>query len=334
MIGNYVSMQLHKDKHLFEAAIRSTSKKFGIPEIYIEKDYWVTNALKSIFESEIASEAVFKGGTSLSKCFGMIERFSEDIDIVVIRKEGESDNQMKKKIRLITKIVSGLMPEVEQAGITQKRGQIRKTAHQYLKNFTGVYGQVREQIILEASWLGNSEPFFDVPIGCMIAEMMRTTNNDALIKKYQLTQFNVQVLHPNRTFCEKIMSLVRFSYAVDPIRDLGHKVRHIYDLKMMLENPEIAFFFDSADFDTMLRRVGWDDQQSFRNNHDWVHLHPSKAIIFANAAVVWHSISKVYRHGFGNLVYGDLPPEDQLLIALNAIFRRISNVSWSNLLAG
>ena len=105
----------------------------GIPEIYIEKDYWVTFALSRIFHSEMAKEIVFKGGTALSKCHKLIERFSEDIDVVILRNEGEKDNQMKKKIRAAGKIVESVMPEIDIPGLTNKMGNIRKTVHQYEK---------------------------------------------------------------------------------------------------------------------------------------------------------------------------------------------------------
>lgn len=56
-----------------------------MPTEYIEKDYWITLALYTIFHVAIGSETVFKGGIALSKCFQMIDRFSEDIDVVVLR---------------------------------------------------------------------------------------------------------------------------------------------------------------------------------------------------------------------------------------------------------
>ena len=56
----------------------------------VEKDYWISWALRAIFKSEIGKDVVFKGGTSLSKCYSMIERFSEDVDLVVLRHEGET----------------------------------------------------------------------------------------------------------------------------------------------------------------------------------------------------------------------------------------------------
>lgn len=77
-------MNLHTNKELFTQAITATAQQMKIPEIYIEKDYWVTLALKTIFQSELTTDAVFKGGTALSKCYHIIERFSEDIDLCVL----------------------------------------------------------------------------------------------------------------------------------------------------------------------------------------------------------------------------------------------------------
>jgi len=93
--------------------------------------------------------AVFKGGTALSKCYNMIERFSEGIDLVVLRREGESDNKMSTKIRQIGKVLCAVLPEVEIEGLTHKMGMNRKTAHTYNKEFEGNYGHVRDEIVLE-----------------------------------------------------------------------------------------------------------------------------------------------------------------------------------------
>ena len=119
-------MKLHQNRKLLQEAILATSQSFNIPEIYIEKDYWVTVVLFEIFHSTIASEAVFKGGTALSKCYKLIDRFSEDIDVVVLRNEGESDNQLKRKIRTISKIVGAIIPEIDVEGLTNKKGILGK----------------------------------------------------------------------------------------------------------------------------------------------------------------------------------------------------------------
>lgn len=150
----------------------ATSQQMGIPEIYVEKDYWVTFALFHIFKNDIGKETVFKGGTALLKCFGMIQRFSEDIDLVVLRKESETGNQLKTKIKKISKCVSGVLPETTIHGITNKVGMIRKTAHNYPQTFTGHFGQVRDIIIVESTWLGNFEPYTTINVSSFIYEMM------------------------------------------------------------------------------------------------------------------------------------------------------------------
>ena len=95
-------MKLHENKTLFRQAVQFTADQMKVPAIYVEKDYWVTRALFTIFNNEIGKDTVFKGGTALSKCYNMIERFSEDIDLVVLRREGESNNRLTTKIRTIT----------------------------------------------------------------------------------------------------------------------------------------------------------------------------------------------------------------------------------------
>ena len=204
-------MKLHQNKELFQDAVLSASQRFSIPEIYVEKDYWVTLVLYEIFHSNIADQIVFKGGTSLSKCHKLIQRFSEDIDLVVLRNEGENDNQMKRKIRSISQVVENVLSEIQVEGLTNKKGNIRKTVYRYNRLFEGSFGQARDQIILESTWLGNYEPFTSEEVSSYVFEVMKLTGQESLIREYGLQPFKVQVLSIERTFCEKIMSLVRFS---------------------------------------------------------------------------------------------------------------------------
>ena len=70
---------LHNNKDVFEQVILKVSEETGIEASIIEKDYYVTIFLKNIVE--LQPEIIFKGGTSLSKCYKLINRFSEDIDL-------------------------------------------------------------------------------------------------------------------------------------------------------------------------------------------------------------------------------------------------------------
>lgn len=321
-------MNLHDNKELLQDAILATAEYLDMRDIYVEKDYWVTVVLYEIFHSDISSQTVFKGGTALSKCYKLIERFSEDIDMVVLRNEGENDSQLKKKIRTISKVVENAIPEIEVEGLTNKMGNIRKTVHQYSKLFDGGFGQVREHVVLEATWLGNFEPYSEMQISSYIYEMMIAKGQVEIIEQYNMAPFSIQVLSKLRTFCEKIMSLVRFSRTEDPITDLRNKIRHIYDIHQMLNNDEIRQFFNSGDFDKMLLRVGNDDMIGYKNNNDWIPEHPSTALIFDKPQETWKQLSTKYNGDFKNLVTGDFPAEGALIETLLKVGTKLRKVKW------
>ena len=318
-------MKLHEDKKQFQEAVRFTAQQMGILDIYVEKDYWVCYALKQIFSSPVAEYSIFKGGTALSKCYKVIERFSEDIDLVVIKSNEETPNQLKNKIKKISEVVNEVLPEIQISGVTQKMGMNRKTAHSYSRNFEGSFGQIRDVIIVEASWLGYFEPNEKRQIRTFITEMMEQNHQQEMIKEFCLEPFDVLVLNPKRTFCEKIMSLVRFSYTENPIQDLRSKIRHIYDLHQLLKNEEIITFFESSDFPEMLEKVRKDDVLSYKNNNNWLSQPLKNALIFKNLEEVWKELLNTYNTDFKHLVYGSLPKEENVLDTLRKIKTRIEN---------
>lgn len=322
-------MRLHENRELFQDAVSATSQQKGIREIYIEKDYWVTFALYNIFKNEIGKETVFKGGTALSKCFNLIQRLSEDIDLVVLRKESETANQLKNKIKKISKCVDDVLPEIAVDGITNKVGMIRKTAHNYPRIFTGHFGQVRNIIIVESTWLGHFEPYTTANVSSFVYEMMLQNNQQTLIDEYGMNPFDVLVLNPKRTLCEKIMSLVRFSQTQEPIEDLRNKIRHTYDIHLMLKDNNLKSFFQSDEFETMLLRVANDDIVSFKNNNKWLANHPVTAIIFSETAETWDKIKSVYTGGFSELVFGELPYETDILKTLTIVADRLKAIKWN-----
>jgi hypothetical protein len=322
-------MKLHENKTLFRQAVQFTADQMNIPAIYVEKDYWVTYALYTIFNNDIGRDTVFKGGTALSKCYNMIERFSEDIDLVVLRREGETDSKLKSKLKAISTVVETVLPEVDIEGITHKMGMNRKTAHSYNKEFKGDYGQVRDVIILESTWLGYYEPYTTKSIVSFVGQMMLNTNQSDIAKENGLLPFDLLALEPIRTICEKIMSLVRFSYGENPIDDLKKKIRHTYDLHQLLQQDEFLKFFQSTDFDEMLLKVANDDVASFRNNNNWLNYHPKEALIFKDLENVWSELKTIYNGDFKNLVYGELPKEEAVLETLKMIQERLKTISWT-----
>lgn len=319
-------MILHQDTTLFKQAVRATADRMGILPIYVEKDYWVTLALWYIFhaESDIANQVVFKGGTALSKCFGLIERFSEDIDLVLLQAQPLSDNQRKKRLKMISQAIEPILPEIEIPELTNKRGMIRKTAHTYPQQFQGEFGQVRQQIVLECSWLGNFEPYQDAQIISFIGQMMLDGNRRDMAIQQGLLPFTVKALSPERTFCEKIMSLVRFSYADAPITELRLKIRHCYDLHQLLQQSAIQDFMNSEAFARMLEKVRQDDIGSQSKNRTWLEKPVSQAVIFNDLEATWQQLVPTYERDFKALVYGDLPKSTDVLESLQKIKARVA----------
>ncbi|WP_218195072.1 nucleotidyl transferase AbiEii/AbiGii toxin family protein, partial [Ursidibacter maritimus] len=305
-----------------------TADKLDMPRIYVEKDYWVTFVLYTLFNSDrLENSLVFKGGTSLLKCYNCIQRFSEDIDLVLLHNQ-ENNNQLKSKLKHVTDTVSEVLEEIYVEGVTNKKGMIRKTAHSYPHLFKDEYGQVRESIILEATWLGYFEPYTQCDISSFIGDVLLKNNQEDLAKKYGLLPFQVNVLEPARTLCEKIMSLVRFSYGDDYIKDLNLKIRHIYDIHQLLLIPNILVFFQSNSFDEMLIKVARDDFLSFKNNNEWLNNHPIDSFMFRDIDFTWSKLKTTYHTLFKKLVFGELPNNEAILHTLDNVYKRLKRIHW------
>lgn len=322
-------MNLHENTKLFRQSVEFTAQQMGIRSVYVEKDYWVVYVLNKIFNNDIGKETIFKGGTALSKCYQLINRFSEDIDLVVLRREGENDTQLKKKLKRISNLVSETLPEIKDYDLTIKKGMIRKTAHSYAKAFKENFGQVRDVIVVEATWFGHYEPFATKTVNSYIGDMMLNNGQESLAAEYGLLAFELSVLEPTRTICEKIMSLVRFSYTESPIQDLKNKVRHAYDLHQLLQTKEFSDFFESDEFETMFLKVANDDIKSFKHDIEWLNIHPKEAKIFSDLENVWKEIEPVYNGTFRGLTYGYFPKEKEILATLSRIKNRISLFNWN-----
>ncbi len=81
-------MTLHHDPPAFAAAVAATAQELGLAAVLVEKDYWVSYVLRALADSPYRHQVVFKGGTALSKAYGLVERFSEDVDLAIAGTEG------------------------------------------------------------------------------------------------------------------------------------------------------------------------------------------------------------------------------------------------------
>ena len=235
-------MYLHNDKDLFTEVITEANVQTGIAESIIEKDYYVTMILKLLSKS--SPDIVFKGGTSLSKCFHLINRFSEDIDVTFSEHIGAS-RRKKLKYNILKPISDELgMPIENWASIESD-----KDYNYYLYGYHPVSDYPVEGITpgvkLETALISYSFPTEEKNIDSIIYGAIKNSAPD-IITAYGLEPFSMKVQSVIRTFIDKIYALCDY-YLEDKSKRYS---RHLYDLHMLY--PIISF---NNDFETLIQQV-------------------------------------------------------------------------------
>ena len=154
-------MTLDNNTKQFSDAIRAASEHLNIASIYIEKDYWITKILQQLSRTPQANNIVWKGGTSLSKGYRLIDRFSSDIDVAVLA-EGMNGNQIKTLISKVSKGMTKGIPETDMPGNTSKGSRYRKTYHSYKSTLSGNDPRMQllgDYVIVEINSFANPFPY-------------------------------------------------------------------------------------------------------------------------------------------------------------------------------
>lgn len=239
-------MKLHEDKILFadiitRAAEHPTQGGLGIRPQFIEKDYWITNALRNLSESPYMDYAVFKGGTSLSKAHHIGMRFSEDIDIAIINSNELSDAKLKTIIRSTEKSMSKDLTEIAHPQ-SSKGSRYRKTFYNYplLRVSAQSRSVIPGQLLFEINSFANPFPYKKIQIRSFVYDYLSMVMAGHLIEEFCLQPFEINVLDKRTTMAEKLVSLTRFSLAKNPLTELEAKIRHFYDLHFLMQDPECA----------------------------------------------------------------------------------------------
>lgn len=173
-------MNLHNDHNTLEKLIREASYNLSIPEAFVEKDYWITLVLKTLSHNKYADKVVFKGGTSLSKGFKLIHRFSEDIDIALLDTTNLSGNQIKTIHRSVEKGITNELTETNDPMITSKGSRYRKSLYKYplLGDRRSTSG-ISDRLLVEINSFANPYPYVSKRIGSMITDFLERANGMA-----------------------------------------------------------------------------------------------------------------------------------------------------------
>ncbi|MDP3927868.1 MAG: nucleotidyl transferase AbiEii/AbiGii toxin family protein [Bacteroidota bacterium] len=226
-----------------------TGKKMGLPDAAIEKDWWVVRTLELVFASSIAPHTVFKGGTSLSKAWNLIDRFSEDIDLALDRKllgfdksDAEMNGSQVRKLReASSKFISKkYFPELsdmfQNAGLKVdiKLREI-KTEDQdpliieiYYPSLTEPISYLQPKILVEVGSRSLIEPFDNRSFTSMVGEKYKG-------RPFADANINIPSVNPQRTFLEKIFLLhEEFQLPAEKIK-VERKSRHLYDIEKLMD---------------------------------------------------------------------------------------------------
>ena len=313
-------MILHTNQPDFQALINLTADYFQIPQVYIEKDYWVTYILKNLSNSPFKNDVVFKGGTSLSKAFHLIDRFSEDIDLQITNFDG-GDSKKKKMFKTIeSTITKGLTP-LKSDIRNKKSGNIRKTVYSYeLQNKNQEYYQASKEIILEVNTMSTPEPYQIQNLNSYIAEYLEKNDDRDSITEFELEPFEINVLNKTRTFVEKIFAVLDFTYEEDPIAELSNGIRHIYDIMKLYNDEEVYLFFNSEDFNCLCNKVVVEND-FFGKRKD--RRYSETMLKDINTL---EKVKNTYKNEFSKLVFGELPDFEKIKEALLSIIMQV--VIW------
>ena len=231
-------MKLHEFPEEYNELVSLVAREKHISESAVKRDYAIVRLLKNLSESPYADQCVFKGGTSLSKCYpNSIERFSEDIDLTFLGME-LADKDCDRAIKKIEAVMTV-------NALTEKIGSERSNRS---KSMYVWFDDPNDKIKLEIGSTVRPDPYLKKSIKTYIQELLEAHGFLDDVAQYGLSSVELNVLGIERTFIDKLMSVKRHAIC----GTLAGKVRHIYDAKQLYSMPEIqAFLADTNE----LRRL-------------------------------------------------------------------------------
>jgi hypothetical protein len=222
-------MLLHKDKNVFQELVTATAGDLGLENFQVEKDYYVSLFLKELAKLESNISIVFKGGTSLSKSYSIIDRFSEDIDLAVQFKSAKvtpsERKQLKNSILEVIKVLNiTLLNEGE-----VRSGRDHNEYHIGFDNTFGGDGAMVPHIIVETIVVYRPYPCVNLSVSNYVTKFLTKSNEEQFIVKYELEPFEMLIQSVERTFIDKLFAICDYHLE----GKYNRYSRHIYDIHMI-----------------------------------------------------------------------------------------------------
>lgn len=316
-----------------------TGQRMGLPSSSAaEKDWWVVHTLAIIFSMECAGALIFKGGTSLSKAWNLIQRFSEDIDLVLDReylgftgelKKGDIRRLRKKSYQFITEeFTEELKARFSGMGFKDVTVKYREVENHdqdpliieiYYPKLSEKDTYLKPGILIEVGCRSLKEPFTHRTFTTLASEIYSN-------RTFSDKPITIPVVNPERTFLEKIFLLhEEFQKEAGKIR-VERLSRHLYDIEKLsrTEFAEIALNNSDLYKTIVLHRSKFTPISGIDYSN---HCHENIRFIPPdNLLPHWE---KDYQNMKVSMIYGEALEFDKLIEQLKVLQKRINSMGQS-----
>lgn len=225
------------------------AEQFRVSEQFIEKDYYVTEILR-IIADRLGDKAMFKGGTSLSKGWGLITRFSEDIDLFVNPQKFEPPPGTNKMDKILKQLSEAVAEHPALTWLTDEGDTIgglgREDYFAYDTRFADLPG-IRAVVRLEPGVQSGTFPTEVVPITSLIGQYLQEQGRADMAE--DLMGFDMTLLHFRRTFVEKMFALHgKVERLLQEDHPLERDARHYPDLHVLAGQSEVRAMLASEEY--------------------------------------------------------------------------------------
>jgi hypothetical protein len=238
------------DQAILQAEIHFESQ--GLRAAIVEKDYYVTEALR-IIAATAGEKVIFKGGTSLSKGWNLIQRFSEDIDIFLdpaAYKTPLGKNGIDRELKKLRDSIGAHPALTFVKEESQTIGGFGRSDHfSYKRRFGGV-GDVANRVLVEAGAASGREPTVVLELRSYVGQVLQEKKQS--LGAEDEGPFSLRLLHFRRTFVEKMFAIHgKVQLLQRDGQPIGTYARHYYDLFQLAQQPEVLAMLQSEEYQTI-----------------------------------------------------------------------------------
>lgn len=227
-------MNLHHDREAFEELLIGAANELTIPTNIIEKDYYVTITLKMLANK--LDNMVFKGGTSLTKCYHLLDRFSEDIDLSYTAETGNLGEAGKRRLK---KAIVATMEELGFNITNLEATKSRRDYNCYRAEYPSIYEQsiiLKPELVVETYVALLPFPTTKRMVDNYIYRFLSKINRIDLVEAYDLMPFEINTQTIERTLADKVFALCDYFMQ----GQLERHSRHLYDIYKIVNSIGIT----------------------------------------------------------------------------------------------